>query len=221
MGPPLRPPSASPRFGRRFVPVIFAVGVLLTGAVLYVGLSGVLTTAIPGSRQAPAPAIQPLADCQGHSDLGVFHFLIVADLKGGLTFNGSSPGPCFAVAVGSNVSVTLEVSSQGSFFAGWVLINGTGPTDLEPAFAGAGEVGGARASGIAPGSNVTFSFVPTVAGAYRYVSEVAGEAAAGMWGAFNVTANASATVSVAGTGTAAATNPLAASTAAVPGRRGG
>ncbi len=187
-GSPSGPARNPSRPGRIFVPVIFAIGFVLVGIVGFLGLGGHLQTTIPGNATAPPVAPVPLTSCQGHAAAGSFHFLIVAGLKGGFTFNGSSPGPCFAVAAGSSVSVTLVVSDQTNQFFGWVLINATGPTDQEPAFPNSGESGAARFTGIAPGQNVTFSFTAGSPGEYRYVSEVSHDASVGRWGGFNVTA---------------------------------
>lgn len=211
MGPGSRgsPSPPNPRHGRIFVPVIFAVGFLVVGVMAFLGLGGHLQTTIPGNEQAaPTPTV-PVADCQGHGASGSFHFTIVAGVRGGLTFNGSSPGPCFAVATGSTVSITFLVSDQTNQFSGWVLINGTGPIDQEPVFPSAGESGAARYAGIAPGQNLTFTFSAGSPGEYRYVSEVSDDASVGMWGGFNVT---SGPTSIALNGlpdTAAASAPLA------------
>ncbi|MHB8351580.1 MAG: cupredoxin domain-containing protein [Thermoplasmata archaeon] len=187
VGSPNSPAPPLPRPGRIFVPVIFAVGFILVGVVAVLGLGGHLQTTIPGNEKAaPTPTV-PVTACQGRGASGSFHFLIVAGTNGGLTFNGTSPGPCFAVATGSAVSVTFEVSDRTNQFSGWVLINGTGSTNQEPAFPNAGESGAARFSGIAPGYIVTFNFTAGSPGEYRYVSEVSNDAAVGMWGGFNVT----------------------------------
>jgi FtsP/CotA-like multicopper oxidase with cupredoxin domain len=179
----------APPTPRSFVLAVFIAGAVLTALVGYLGLSGTLGAGIVGNESAHAPPPVPLTSCQGKGAEGNFHFIVVAGLKGSETFNGSSPGPCIAVAVGSTVEVTFEVSSEARSPDSWVLIPGEGATNVPPVFAGAGPSSGSRLTGLFPGGSVNYTFNASVAGDYRYVSEVGDHARVGMWGPLNVTSS--------------------------------
>jgi hypothetical protein len=166
---------------------LFIAGTIITVLVGYLGVSGTLGGGIPGTSHTGTPTAPGLSSCEGKDTLGNFQFVLSAGAGGGLRFNTSSPGPCFAVAVGSHVTITLNVLISANRSVSWVLINGTGPTTEPPVLPGAGASDSSRFSGIFPGHNVTYSFVASTAGQFRYVSEVGNEAAVGMWGAFTVT----------------------------------
>ncbi|HEV2316267.1 MAG TPA: hypothetical protein VGV89_01660 [Thermoplasmata archaeon] len=186
--PPLAATAGDSRM--RFVVVVFAVGAIMTAVVGYFGFTGQLGAGIVGTEHGSPPAPPPLTACQGHGALGSFHFQIVAGPKGTFTFNGSSPGPCFAVAVGSTVVMEFQVAHDASALDSWELIAGTGPTDQAPVFPGAGWSDSTRFSGLGAGGTTNFTFHATTAGQYRYVSEVGNHAAVGEWGSFNVTTSA-------------------------------
>jgi hypothetical protein len=183
--------------------VVLVVGALAVGGlVYYVGVRGDTGTSVLRSGPTPgnesgttggAPTAGPLpAACEGKGALGNFTFSLEASsgpANGGRNFNGTVPGPCLAVAVGSNVTIVFSVASGGAANHSWVLIAPGGSATSLPAFPGAGSANGTRLTGIAPGGSMTFHFRPTATGADRYISEVAGDYKAGMWGLFNVTAD--------------------------------
>lgn len=197
--------ASAPSASRSFVLAAFVLGAILTAVVGYWGISGGLDGGVPGNQHLPLSSPTPPRDCQGHGALGHFHFTLIAGVKGTETFNGSSPGPCFAVAVGSVVNLTFYVNLGAFHQDSWVLIPGTGPTDQLPVFAGAGPSDTSRLDGLHPGQNQSYTFTASAAGAYRYVSEVDDHAAVGMWGAFNVTSSPL----EAGPALGAPTNPVA------------
>ncbi len=174
-----------------FIVGIFVVGAVATAMVGFLGVSGHLGTGIPGTGTTRTPAATPLSQCQGHDGSGSFRFTIIAQPGGALRFNGSSPGPCFAVQVGSQVTVNFSVDYGAREFSSWELVAGTGPVSgpsaLTPVFPGAGWSNATRFNGLYAGQSTVFTFRASVAGAYRYVSEVSAQAAVGMWGPFNVT----------------------------------
>lgn len=175
------------RLSTGLVVALFVGSAIVAAGVGYLGISGRLGGGIPGTNQGGVPAATPLAKCAGHGALGTFHFSLVARAKGQLSFNASTPGPCFAVAVGSNVTMTLLVAAGANSSDSWVLIPSTGPTDQAPVFPGAGPSDQSRFTGVAPGGMANYTFTVSAAGAYRYVSEVGDHATVGMWGPFNVT----------------------------------
>jgi hypothetical protein len=204
-------PATSPAASQvGFVVAVFAIGAILTAVVGYFGFTGQLGTGILGTEHGTPPAPTPPAACQGHGALGSFHFVIVAGPKGTLTFNGSSPGPCFAVAAGSTVLLEFQVAHDASAADSWVLIPGSGPIDQAPVFPGAGTSDSGRTTGLGPGQTQNYTFQANTPGQFRYVSEVSDHAAVGEWGAFNVTASALTVAS-----TVAHPNPAASSGSAL------
>jgi FtsP/CotA-like multicopper oxidase with cupredoxin domain len=183
--------SAAPASPTAFIVGAFVLSAILGGAVLYLGLAGDLGSGIPGAHtgSGPTPAPTGLAACEGRDRMGTFTFSFVAGLDGKFTFNGTSPGPCVAVIVGSNITVRLSVAADAGTNHTWVLVNASNASTAmsTPAFAGAGMTGAERFMGIAPGNSTTFHFVASVAGTYQYICEMTGHYAAGMWGWFNVT----------------------------------
>ncbi len=177
----------SPR--RTFVYGIFVLGVIITVVVGYLGVVGALGGGIAGTRSGGVGPTPPLSSCQGHGALGHFDFSIVADARGARSFNATSPGPCFAVAAGSTVSMNFSVAPGTNHTESWALIPSTGPVGQPPAFAGAGWSNSTATTGIPQGANYTFHFAATTPGSYRYVSQVPGDAELGLWGPFNVTAS--------------------------------
>jgi Multicopper oxidase len=174
------------------VVAFFVIGAIVTGTILFFGLNGAIGGGIPGTVHTTPSGPEPLTKCEGKDAAGSFHFILDVGVGGALRFNGSSPGPCIAVAEGSSVTVTVDVLFGANRSVGWDLISGSGPVVQSPAFAGAGLTGSASTIGIEAGTNATFSFVASTAGEYRYVSEVSDQAAFGVWGAFNVTSGPSA-----------------------------
>jgi hypothetical protein len=187
---PRDPPDSGPSLG--LILTLFVVGGLIAAGVSYLGVSGVLGGGVPGTYHAPSRPAPSLASCAGKDTLGTFEFVLTAGAGGAARFNSSSPGPCIAVVAGSHVTVVLSVLIGANRSVSWVLIDGTGPTTQPPVFPGAGPSDSSRFTGIFPGHNATYSFVAATPGQYRYVSEVADQAAVGMWGGFNVTAAPSA-----------------------------
>jgi FtsP/CotA-like multicopper oxidase with cupredoxin domain len=184
---PAQPVTQPYRRPTRFLVALFIGGILLTVAVGVLGIEGSLSGGIAGTRSGSPPVATSPGNCQGHGALGNFHFSIVAGAHGVRLFNGSSPGPCFAVAAGSVVTVNFSVSAGWNRSESWELIPSSGPADQLPVFAGAGFSDARRTTGIAPGSSVEFTFNASTPGSYRYVSETPGAVDAGMWGPFNVT----------------------------------
>jgi hypothetical protein len=184
---PAQPETQPYRRPTRFVLALFVGGIVLTVAIGVVGIQGSLGGGIAGTRSGSPPAATSPGNCQGHGRLGSFHFSIVAGAHGVRLFNGSSPGPCFAVAAGSVVTVNFSVSAGWNRSESWELIPSSGPSDQLPVFPGAGFSDARRTSGLAPNSSVAFTFNASTPGAYRYVSETPGAVGAGMWGPFNVT----------------------------------
>jgi FtsP/CotA-like multicopper oxidase with cupredoxin domain len=199
------PPSSAVHDHRAFVAGSLVAGAAITALVGFLGIVGALGGGIPGTHAGSVARPPPLAACQGHDALGTFHFLFVAGLKGSYTFNGSSPGPCVAVAAGSRITVTFELATTATAPDSWVLLAASGPTDAPPVFPGAGPSDATRTVGLGPGQFANYTFSASTAGAYRYVSEVDGHAAAGMFGGFNVTTGPAA-LAVSGEGTSPGTS---------------
>jgi copper binding plastocyanin/azurin family protein len=174
-----RPEAARPWNVILPVIVVATAGSIVVG---YLGLAGILGGTIPGERLPAATA------CEGKDRLGFFHFIFVAGIGGGYTFNGTTPGPCVEVVVNSHINVTFEVSSQSSANHSWVLIPAGAPSNAPAAFPGAGFNSTAAPLGIAPGTQTSFSFQVTRAGAFQYICEVPGHRDLGMYGSFTVTA---------------------------------
>ena len=165
---------------------VLLVAVVASVAVGYFGLTGQLGGTIPGEKMPASGGPSPTA-CEGHDGFGSFHFILVAGVSGGYNFNGTSPGPCVAVVVGSSVTVTFEVSPQAGVNHSWVLVPAGASASSPPAFPGAGFSGAVAFVGIAPGTEMNFSFQVSSVGSYQYICEVAGHRDLGMIGWFNVT----------------------------------
>jgi hypothetical protein len=177
------PPSAGDHEPTRLIIILFVVGTLLAIAIGYLGNANRLGGSIPGTyagHGGTAPA------CEGSNRTGAYHFLLIAGEKGSISYNGSTPGPCLEVGIGSAVVVTLRVDPASGNNHGWDLIPSAGPVNVSPVFPGAGLTGSARWTGIAPGTEQNFSFNATIAGTYRYVCEVDDHASLGMNGTFTV-----------------------------------
>lgn len=184
---PASPAKAPASFGRSFIVGVFIVGAVITLVLGYLGIVGALGGGIVGTQSNGTTAPPPLNSCQGRGQAGSFYFSLVANAKGQGSFNGSSPGPCFAVAVGSHVTMNFSVAAGSNQSNSWALIASTGPVTQPPVFPGAGWSNATATTGIRMNEHRLFTFTATSAGAFRYVSQVAGHAAAGMWGPFNVT----------------------------------
>ena len=203
-------PAPEERRGARplaFLVAVFVAGGAITAVVAYLGVVGALGGGIIGTEHHTPPPPPPLTSCLGGDRLGSFHFTFVAGLKGTYTFNGSSPGPCVAVAAGSQVTVTFRVDVAAAGPDSWAVIPSTGPADAAPVYPGAGWTNATATSGIGPGASANFSFTASAPGEYRYVSQVDGHAAAGMFGGFNVTAAPAAALPIASTGAAGLGSP--------------
>jgi hypothetical protein len=177
------PAAAGDHDPTRLIILLFVAGTLLAIAVGYLGNSNLLGGSIPGTyagHGGTTPA------CEGSNKTGEYHFLLIAGEKGSISYNGSTPGPCLEVGIGSAVVVTLRVDPASGNNHGWDLIPSSGPVNVSPVFPGAGLTGSARWTGIAPGTEQNFSFNATIAGTYRYVCEVDDHASLGMNGTFTV-----------------------------------
>lgn len=168
--------------------ILVVVAVIASIAVGLAGARGYLSGGFPG-QTLPAPTPQPPAatSCQGKGAAGAFSFGLIAGEAGRLTFNGTVPGPCFAVAVASTVVMHLYIDPGAGANHSWVLIPAAGsPTSL-PVFPGAGFDTNVRFVGIGPGSYANFTFEAATVGNYWYICEVPGHDDAGMHGWFLVT----------------------------------
>ncbi|MCI4370913.1 MAG: plastocyanin/azurin family copper-binding protein [Thermoplasmata archaeon] len=189
MSLPAAPPGLSSTTG--FIVGTFVLATIIGGAVLYLGLVGDLGGPIPGAHvgygqgiSAPTPAA-----CEGNDRMGNFSFSFVAGKGGSLTFNGTRPGPCVAVVVGSTIQVNFSVAPDAGTTHTWVLVNASNASTAlsTPAFPGAGMTGAERFMGIGPGQSMVFHFTAAAVGSYQYICEMPGHYTAGMWGWFNVT----------------------------------
>jgi plastocyanin len=196
--------------------VLFVICAAIAGVIGYLGISGALGGGIAGTQHHPPAGPTPLTSCEGKGALGHFTFVIISGIKGTYTFNGSSPGPCIAVASGSTVTVRFEVSSASVVRDSWELIGSSGPANSLPVFPGAGFSNDTRLVGLAPGQSVNLTFQANVAGEYRYVSEVGDHAAVGMWGGFNVTSAPLVAAHAAGPGPSPSLGGAGPGTAALP-----
>lgn len=175
-------------------PTAFIVGTFVLAAVvgvvvLALGLSGAFPGVIPGSHAGNGVTAPPV--CQGNDGLGNYTFAFVAGAAGGFWFNGTHPGPCVTVQVGSRITVDLSVAADAGQNHSWVLVNASNASTAvsTPVFAGAGMTGAARFMGIAPGTSMVFHFNASSVGVYQYICEMTGHYAFGMFGWFNVTAH--------------------------------
>ncbi len=194
---PPAPPKAPPR-PNTFLIALVVVAVVVASVVGYLGISGKLGGGIPGTKPGSGSSGANPALCEGKGGTGPFFFSFVGGVGGtggansGLNFNGSSPGPCVDVAVGSSVTVNFTVASDAGMNHSWTVVNYTGATSIAtegPAFPGAGlSALSERQNGTAPGRSNEFEFTAERTGSFRYICEMPGHYAAGMWGWFNVTA---------------------------------
>ncbi|MCI4357100.1 MAG: hypothetical protein L3K18_08200 [Thermoplasmata archaeon] len=190
------PPQPPPTRATGFIVGLFVFSLLIGVVVLYLGLSGGLGGPIPGTHPGNGISGPPSpTSCEGKDKLGNFTFSFVAGIRGSFSYNGSHPGPCVAVVVGSHVTVKFSVAEDAGQNHTWVLVNASNASTAlsQPAFPGAGFSGPQRFVGIAPGEAKTFQFNATTVGAYQYICEVSGHYDVGMWGWFNVTAPGGAT----------------------------
>ncbi|HEV2449040.1 MAG TPA: multicopper oxidase domain-containing protein [Thermoplasmata archaeon] len=179
---------------RRLIAVLFVVGTVMAILVGYLGETGRIGGPIPGTYPnagGGAPA------CQGSNRTGSYHFVLIAGERGSYTFNGTSPGPCLVVGLNSQVQITFRVDPNAMMNHSFDIIPAAGLANATPVFSGAGFTGPARFSGLAPGSELNFTFTASTAGSYRYICEMSGHYALGMYGLFSVAAP-----SVTSTGTA-------------------
>ncbi|MCI4322089.1 MAG: hypothetical protein L3K05_07285 [Thermoplasmata archaeon] len=189
-------PPTSPTRPTGFIVGVFVVSLLIGVVVLYLGISGGLGGPIPGTHVGNGVSGPPSpASCEGKDRLGNFTFSFIAGIRGSTSFNGSHPGPCVAIIVGSHVTVDFSVAQDAGQNHTWVLVNASNASTAvsQPAFPGAGFSGPQRFVGIAPGESKTFQFNATTVGSYQYICEVNGHYDLGMWGWFNVTTPAGAT----------------------------
>jgi hypothetical protein len=189
--PPASANSPGPSGATAFIVGAFVLAAVVGGATLYIGLNGGFPGVIPGSHVgAGGSGLPSPASCEGRDRLGNDSFAFVAGRAGGYSFNGSHPGPCVAVVVGSQITVNFSVALDAGQNHSWVLVNASNASTAvaTPAFPGAGLTGAARFMGIPPGASVVFHFNATVVGSYQYICEMTGHYAKGMFGWFNVTA---------------------------------
>jgi hypothetical protein len=191
-GPAPIPPTPSPPSRPTvFIVGAFVLAAVVGGAVLYIGLTGGFGGVIPGSHTGSGgPGGPNPANCQGKDTLGTFTFSFVGGPRASTSFNGSHPGPCVAVVVGSKITVEFSVATDSGQNHSWVLVDAANASTAvsTPVFAGAGFTGAARFIGIAPGASIVFHFNATAIGSYQYICEMMGHYATGMYGWFNVTA---------------------------------
>jgi hypothetical protein len=185
---PTAPPGAPS--ATAFIVGAFVLSAIVGGAVLYIGLSGDFPGTIPGSHIGTGASGPPSpASCEGRDKLGNDTFSFIAGGGGGFWFNGTHPGPCVAVVVGSSITIDFSVADNAGQNHSWVLVNASNASAAvsTPAFPGAGFTGAARFMGIGPGASLVFHFNATAVGAYQYICEMTGHYSQGMWGWFNVT----------------------------------
>ncbi|MCI4370783.1 MAG: hypothetical protein L3J81_05600, partial [Thermoplasmata archaeon] len=154
------PPTTSAR-PTAFIVGAFVLASVIGGTVLYIGLTSGFPGTIPGSHIGSGITAPPNpASCQGRDRLGNDTFAFVAGGGGGFWFNGTHPGPCVAVVVGSQITVDFSVAADAGQNHSWVLVNASNASSAlsTPAFPGAGLTGVARFMGIAPGSSLVFHF---------------------------------------------------------------
>ncbi len=192
-------PGTAPKTPWRFIVIAVVVTAVLAALIGYLGVTGQLGGVIPGTSH---PGSVTPTHCEGNAGAGPFHFTFVAGVRGGYNFNGTVPGPCVLVLVGSHITVTFENSPDAGLSHSWVLIPAGGTATSYPAFPGAGFANATSYLGIPPGASATFTFTAALAGSYQYICEVAGHFDAGMHGWFNVTAAKLTTDGVDGVGAA-------------------
>lgn len=182
-------PEPGPASSWTFVVVAFVVSAAIGGVVVFLGVTGQIgggivggTSRTGGSGGGPSP----YAGCEGFGRAGPYDFALVAGEGGTFTFNGTSPGPCLAVDYRSTVTVDFSVAADAGANHSFVVINTSAALDSPPAFAGAGPSNATRLSGFAPGTHIAFTFVAAAVGSYRYLCEVPGHEAAGMFGSLYV-----------------------------------
>ncbi|MCI4333452.1 MAG: hypothetical protein L3K01_07015 [Thermoplasmata archaeon] len=182
---PTAPPS--PPRPTAFIVGAFAISTIIGVLVLAVGLNGGFPGVIPGSHVGTGVASPPR--CEGQNRPGPYTFSFVAGLGGGFDYNGTHPGPCVSVWIGSPVTVEFSVAPDAGQNHSWVLVNASNASTAlsTPAFPGAGLTGAARFAGLAPGTSMVFHFNVTAIGSYQYICEVTGHYDFGMHGWFNVT----------------------------------
>ncbi|HKV90163.1 MAG TPA: hypothetical protein VJQ43_03085 [Thermoplasmata archaeon] len=199
--------SPAPPNTTGFVVGVFVLGTLVGVVVLALGLTGGLGGPIPGTHPGNGISTPPSpASCEGKDQKGNFTFDFVGGIGGTLTFNGTHPGPCVALVVGTQVTVKFSVAADAGTTHTWVLVNASNASAAvnTPAFPGAGFTGADRFMGIGPGASMVFHFNATVVGAYQYICEMSGHYAGGMWGWFNVTATPAAAAALPGIANAVA-----------------
>ena len=182
-----------------FIVGIFVISSVIGAIVLYAGASGAWGGEIPGTYHgAPPGPPHPLTSCEGKDRKGTFSFSFVGGVGGGYNFNGTHPGPCVAVVVGSTITVNFSVAADAGTTHTWVLVNAANASTAlaTPVFPGAGFTGASRFMGIGPSAYMVFHFNATAAGSYQYICEMTGHYAGGMWGWFNVTALPASTTAV-------------------------
>jgi hypothetical protein len=183
---PTAPPSA-PR-PTAFIVGTFVLSTLIGVVVLVAGLNGGFPGVIPGSHVGTGVRGPP-PPCEGQNRPGPYTFSFVAGSGGGYTYNGTHPGPCVSVWIGSQVTVDFSVAPDAGQNHSWILVNASNASTAlsTPAFPGAGLTGADRFVGLTPGTSMVFHFNVTAVGSYQYICEVTGHYDFGMHGWFNVT----------------------------------
>ncbi len=163
------PPAAAPPARWR---LFLAVAVLLVAGLLVLAAAQFPPRApVTGGGGPPCPTC--------------YSFSVVAGIGGTLSFNGSVPGPAMTVPLGSQVTVTLIVSTEATGPHSWKLVARNGTSSSAVVFPGANTTN--PSVGTAPGGSATASFTASAAGSYKYICGVDSHYVE-MWGYFNVTA---------------------------------
>jgi plastocyanin len=179
-------PSPPPSRPWRFLIAVIVLSTLVSAAIGYLGATGKIGGAIPGSTLGSGSSAPPI-NCQGGTTVRSYFFEFIAGIDGSLSFNHTTPGPCVRIPAGSSVNVTFQVDPTSNANHSWVLVPNGGAKTL-PVFPGAGFSNDTRTTGIAPGSSAEFTFVVSTAGTYEYICEVDDHSKLGMYGYFYVTA---------------------------------
>ncbi len=116
------------------------------------------------------------------------HYQLVAGSNGTQTFNSTKPGPALTAPNNTEVWLTLSIAASSTSNHSWILVPGNATnstTNYTPVFKNASSPN--PTVGDAKNTTVQIYFNVTRVGNYKYISEVANDFKAGMWGTLNVT----------------------------------
>ena len=152
------------------------------GVVARLAVAGFLTVLVAASSAAASGPGRYLVSDASHR---VAHLTLLAGMgagNNGFNFDGYGRGELLVrVPVGWRVVVDCE--NRGGARHSCAVVRGS--LGVTPAFAGAASPD--PATGLSPGSKVSFTFVASRAGAYRIASLVAGQEQARMYAVLDVT----------------------------------